>query len=200
MGLASAAAAESLRTFRMDGRAAVPTLAFLLGMAEGMPDSNPRGLSAVGWNQAMENCGGARPECAWLTVVAKRSGRRSDSRVAEAGVTWALADRLRCAHWGTGRGRQQSCWQHPGGAWNSALWEARSCIGFRMQQACGGVAEIARATGANTPTSSRTSNNLAVRRCMGFKSYLDGLTRNRFQREAPFFFASADNRTNSLQV
>jgi len=98
MGLASAAAAESLRTFRMDGRATVPTLAFLLGMPEGMPDSNPTCLSATGWNQAMENCGGARPECALLKVVAKRIGGRSDRRVAEAGVTWALADGLRCAH------------------------------------------------------------------------------------------------------
>lgn len=40
------------------------------------------------------------------------------------------------------------------------------CTGLRMQQACGGGAEIARATGAIVPTSNRTSNNLAVRRCM----------------------------------
>jgi hypothetical protein len=44
-----------------------------------------------------------------------------------------------------------------------------------MQQACAGVAEIASATGTNTPTSSRTSNNLAVRRCMSLKSCLDGV-------------------------
>jgi hypothetical protein len=47
-------------------------------------------------------------------------------------------------------------------------------MGFRTQHACGGAAEIARATGTNTPTSSRTSSNLAVARCMSFKSYLDG--------------------------
>jgi hypothetical protein len=90
---------------------------------------------------------------------------------------------VRCAARETVRGRQQSCWQHPGGPWNSASWEGRPCIGFRMQQACAGVAEIARATGTNTPTSSRTSNNLAVKRCMSLKACLDGVERNRFQRK-----------------
>ena len=36
-----------------------------------------------------------------------------------------------------------------------------------MQQACGAGVEIARATGANTLTSSRINNNLAVKRCIG---------------------------------
>jgi hypothetical protein len=114
----------------------------------------------------MENCGGARPECALLTVEVRLISRWSDSRVADAGVRRAPADGARCAHWETVRGRQQSRWQHPGGALNSKLCEERSCIGFRRQQACGVGAEIARATGANTPTSSRISTNLAVRRCM----------------------------------
>lgn len=135
----------------------------------------------------MENCGGARPECAWLTDRAKRIGGRSDCRIADAGVAWAHVLEVRCAARETVRGRQQSCWQHPGGAWNSASREGRPCIGFRMQQACGGVAEIAKATGTNTPTSSKTSNNLAVRRCMSLKPCLDGVERNRFQRKATPF-------------
>jgi hypothetical protein len=93
---------------------------------------------------------------------------------------------LRCIARETVSGRQQSCWQHPGGAWNWASWDGRPCIGFRRQHACGGAAETARATGANTPTSSRTSNNLAVTRCMSFEYYLDGPTRNRLQREKQF--------------
>ena len=114
----------------------------------------------------MENCGGARPECALLASTATRVGRWWDCRVVDAGMRWAPADGLKLAHWETVRGRQQSRWQHPGGELNSELWEERSCIGFRRQQACGVGAEIARATGANTPTSSRISTNLAVRRCI----------------------------------
>jgi len=46
------------------------------------------------------------------------------------------------------------------------LWGELLCIALRRQQACGAVAEIARATGANTPTSNKISNSLAVRRCI----------------------------------
>ena len=147
-------------------------------------DTNSRVFSAAVWNQATENCGGARPEWAWLTDEAKSIDCRSDCRMADAGVARAQVLEVRCAARETVRGRQQSCWQHPGGPWNSASWEGRPCIGFRMQQACAGVAEIARATGTNTPTSSRTSNNLAVRRCISLKPCLDGVKRNQFQRKA----------------
>jgi hypothetical protein len=93
---------------------------------------------------------------------------------------------LKFAHCETVRVRQQSCWQHPGGAWNSESCEGRPCIGFRMQHACGGAAETARATGTNTPSSSKTNSALAVRRCMSFKTCLDGPEKNWFQAEKSF--------------
>jgi hypothetical protein len=36
------------------------------------------------------------------------------------------------------------------------------------------------------PTSSKTSNALAVKRCMSFKSCLDGVEKNRFQAQKSF--------------
>jgi hypothetical protein len=61
------------------------------------------------------------------------------------------------------------------------------------------VAEIARATGTNTPTSSRTSSNLAVRRCMSPQILL----RRRREKSVSAQgdpFDSADNTRNSLQA
>jgi hypothetical protein len=40
------------------------------------------------------------------------------------------------------------------------------------------------------PTSSKTSNALAVKRCMSFKSCLDGVAKNRFQAQKSFLPAS----------
>jgi len=70
------------------------------------------------------------------------------------------------AQWARFKGRQQSWLQQDAGAENVELWLAASCSGLRMQQACGAGAAIARATGANVPTSSRINKNLAVKRCI----------------------------------
>jgi len=77
-----------------------------------------------------------------------------------------------CAHCDVVKARQQSWLQHLvariAGCVDSATAESWQRCAMRMQQAWGGAAVAASASGTNTPTSANNRRNLAVRRCMFF--------------------------------
>jgi len=118
----------------------------------------------------MEVCGGPRPEWEASRSLLGASRREADDKRESGHVAPTLTGSDNSAQMETITERLQSWSQRDGisneGSAEVCLHTAFPRQQFRRQQAvCGGV-EAARATGAKTLTSSRTSSNLAVRRCM----------------------------------
>ena len=118
----------------------------------------------------MEVCGGPRSDWEASRSLLGESNRAGFCKRDNVQVTPVRIGAGNSAHEATVAEQPQFCRQQ-GAASMEGPAAGCMCIAFpaqhfRMQQACGGCVEAARATGAKTLVSSRTSNNLAVRRCM----------------------------------
>jgi len=119
-------------------------------------------------DQAREACGGARVD--WdakrsvAGVLAGDSAMRRATKCAPADPN----DVCGCAHWEVVTARQQSWLQQA--VLRTERWSASEPWhwwgALRRQQAWGGAAVAANASGTKVPASANNSRNLAVQRCM----------------------------------